>query len=430
MSNTVQLKDWYEETRKCIRCGLCRSVCPVFDAMGTEASVSRGKVQLIRALMEQRLDPNHALKDLVSLCLNCGACAPNCPSGIRVHEIILSARAELMAELGQPLVERVLLRGAGASARRMALGAKATALYQKTGLRWLAQKTKLLSVLPGDLQTKDGFVPDLPLRTARSKIHEVSGPTTAQTRVGYFLGCTSNLLEPSVAVATVKVLVELGCQVIVPSGLECCGMPHVNYGDVQTAGKLQRTNVDVMNRQNVEAVVVDCATCGSTLKRYEGLKAPVYDISEFLTDVLGAGFAWAREVSAKVTYHDPCHLARGQSIKASPRQLLQGVPGIELVEMVESDRCCGGGGSFNLTHYDVSMAILDRKTKNIVNTGASVIATGCPSCRMQVRYGLMREARRRRDGEKAANGVLPREVVHPVEVVARVLGAGDRGLSK
>jgi len=421
MKNSKRLDEWYEMSRKCMRCGLCRSVCPVFDVLGTESSVSRGKVQLIRALLEHRLEPTKTLKQMVSLCLNCGACSANCPSGIKVHEMILSARAELLAKLGQPAMERVILRVVAADSGRMALGAKATALYQKTGLHWLAHKTRLLSLLPGDLDTREEFVPNIPLRTARTKLMEVNGPDSARMRVAYFLGCASNLLEPSVAVAVVEVLTHHNCQVVVPSKLECCGMPHRSYGDTQMAAKLEQTNVDILNKANVDAIVVDCATCGSTLKRYEGLRAPVYDVSEFLADVVGLSGDGLHEVGVKVTYHDPCHLVREQSVIAAPRQLIRSVPGIEFVEMAEADRCCGGGGSFNLTHYEVSMAILDRKMRNILDTSATIVASGCPSCRMQINYGIRRERKRRKsEGEAIANG-LPVEVLHPVELLARAL---------
>lgn len=421
MKSAKKLDEWYEMSLKCMRCGLCRSVCPVFDVLGTESSVSRGKVQLIRALLERRLEPTGTLKQMVSLCLNCGACTADCPSGVRAHEMILSARAELLEKLGQPMMERMILRGIAGDSGRMALGAKATALYQKTGLRWLAHKTRLLSVLPGGLDKREEFVPDLPLRTARSSLKEIDGPANASMRVAYFLGCTSNLLEPSVALAIVQVLAHHGCQVLVPPRLECCGMPHLNYGDTQMAARLEQTNVDILNKSNAEAILVDCATCGSTLKHYEGLRAPVYDVSEFLVDVVGLKTDRLRQAAAKVTYHDPCHLVRAQSISAAPRQLLRSIPGIDFVEMAEADRCCGGGGSFNLTHYEVSMAILDRKMKNIVETGARIVASGCPSCRMQLSYGIRRERQRRKTGDQGAADELPREVLHPVELLARTL---------
>ena len=422
MSNAIPLSEWYNETRRCMRCGLCRGACPVFDVVDTEPSASRGKVQLVRALLEERLEPTETLKQLVSLCLNCGACAANCPSGVRVHEIVLSARAELMSQLGQPLMERLMLRGVAADSGRLALGSKATALYQKTGLRWLAHKTRLLDALPGDLRGKDKFIPNLPLRSARGRIPPLSGPKDAKARVAYFLGCTSNLLEPSLAVTLVRVLARNNYQVLVPPKLECCGMPHLSYGDVETARRLERANVEALNQLEVDAIVVDCATCGSTIKRYEGLKAPVYDICEYAADNLGMDLANSHGFRARVTYHDPCHLVRGQSISAAPRQMLRSIPDVEFVEMAEADRCCGGGGSFNLTHYEVSMSILDRKTTNILETGAEVVATGCPSCRMQLRHGLKREKERRKTRGLANSTDLPQEVLHPIELVARAMG--------
>ena len=407
----VATKPNLDEALKCIRCGLCQAVCPVFGAVGSEPSVARGKVQLIRALDEGNLSPSDALKKFVFLCLNCGACTANCPSGVNIGELIVTARAHLMAELGQPYVEKFLLRGLAASAGRLEVGAKGLALYQKTGLRWLARKVGLLDVAPGRLREKDDLLPASSFRTAKATFHRVSGPGDARQMVAYYVGCATNLFDHRVGRAVIDVLTRRECQVIIPGHLECCGMPHRNVGDLETAAVLQRKNVEALNRAEADAIVVDCATCGSTLKGYKGLNAPVYDISEYVVNVLGFGDD-ARSLSGTVTYHDPCHLVRGQGIGAAPRELLKSIEGLIFREMSEADRCCGGGGSFALTHYDISMRILDRKMGNIAETGAEMVASGCPSCRLQLKQGVLMELR------KDSRAVTKRRVVHPVELLA------------
>jgi glycolate oxidase iron-sulfur subunit len=412
-SERTELHAYYDETLKCVRCGLCQGVCPVFGAERTESAVARGKVQIVRALLEDRLEPTSPLRERIFLCLNCEACEANCPSGVAVSDVILAARAQLRQELGQPALERLVLRNVLARSERMELGGAALALYQNTGLRWLAQKTHILGLLPGQMGAKEQMLPnDLSLAPARKKLPAVSGPANHKYRVAYFLGCVTSIMYQRVAASVLEVLHRNGCQVLIPSRLSCCGLPHRNYGDRETAAQLEEENTRQMNEVQVDAIVTDCATCGSALRGYKGLKAPVYDVNDFLVGQVGLATP-SQPLQAKVTYHDPCHLVRGQGVRATPRQLLQSIPEVDFVEMAESDRCCGGAGTFALLHYDESMRILDRKIGHAADTGAEIVATGCPACNMQISHGLARHESQRDDQP------LPREVAHPVELLAR-----------
>lgn len=409
----ADLRAYYDETLKCARCGLCQAVCPVFSVERTESSVARGKVQIARALLEDRLDASSPVRERVFLCLNCEACEANCPSGVAITGVILATRNQLLRDLGQPALERLILREVLGQPQRMELGGTALALYQQTGLRWLAHKTKLLDLMPAGLGEKERMLPSaLRPMPARKKLPVVSGPADPKYRVAYFLGCVTNVMYQRVGQSVAEVLRRNGCQVLIPEGLRCCGMPHRNYGDAEMAARLEEHNTKQLNEIAVDAIVTDCATCGSSLRGYTGLKAPVYDISEFLADHTGIAEP-TRPVPVKVTYHDPCHLVRGQKVSEAPRKVLHSIPEVEFVEMAESDRCCGGAGTFALLHYEQSMQILDRKIGNAVASGAEVIATGCPACTMQLSHGVNRYAK--------ANPRRPRphEVVHPVELLAR-----------
>lgn len=418
MKKKADLKSYYDEALKCVRCGLCQAVCPVFAVDREESAVARGKVQLVRALLENRVEAGSPIRERLFTCLNCDACTANCPSGVAVTEVILGARAQMVADLGQPAVERIVLREVLARPGRLELGAAALALYERTGLRWLAHKTGLLSVLPGGLAEKEALLPGgVNATPARKSLPQTKPEGAPRARVAYFLGCVTNVMYPEVARAVVEVLVRNGCEVVVPSELRCCGMPHANYGDLETAARLEEHNSALFAKLSVEAIVTDCATCGSTLRRYDGLGIPVYDVSEFLTEHLGL-VADPRPVRERVTYHDPCHLVRGQGVKAPPRKVIQSVPEVEFMEMAEADRCCGGAGTFALLHYDYSAQILDRKMDNAVATGASTIATSCPACRMQLAHGLYRHARR------AAGETRPRRVAHPLELLAEAYRGG------
>ena len=222
----------------------------------------------------------------------------------------------------------------------------------------------------------------------------------------------TNMVNPSLGKSVIDVLERHGCEVVIPSDVQCCGTPHLSYGDTATAKMLAANNVKLLQETGAEYIVTDCATCGGVLKEYSeqlpeaaDFVRKVRDISEFLVDVVGVK-AGAKPVESLVTYHDSCHLNRGQGIKVPPREILKAIPGLTFREMPEADRCCGGAGSFGMTHYDLSQRILDRKLDNAVSVNADIIALGCPACKMQISHGI---ARRK----------LPLSVSHPIELLAK-----------
>ncbi len=381
------LQAYYDEALRCVRCGLCQAVCPVYAVEQSEASVARGKVQLARALLEGRLEPSPAVRERLFLCLNCGACTANCPSGVNVAKLMLATRAQLLRDVGRPAVEGLLLRQVLANPRSLGLAGAGLALYRRSGLRWLAHYVDALVTLPAGLAKAEAMLPS----RSRSRPRVGPAPERPRYRVAYFAGCVTSVLYPDLAQSVVAVLRQEGCQVVLPRGLGCCGTPHRAYGDAAAAQKLADRNTRALNEASVEAVVTDCATCGAGLKEYSGLRVPVYDVSQFLVEEAGL-VAPRRPLAVRVTYHDPCHLARGQGVREAPRRLLRAIPGLDLVEMAEADRCCGGAGTFALTHPETSLLILERKVANAAATGATIVASGCPACLLQIGYGLGRLA--------------------------------------
>jgi glycolate oxidase iron-sulfur subunit len=263
---------------------------------------------------------------------------------------------------------------------------------------------------------------DIPSRSARSQLPEINKARGEKKyKVGYFLGCATNLLNPKVALATVDVLTQNGCEVVIPNDIKCCGLPQLANGKMETAQQLAAHNVKVFNAYDFDYIVTDCASCSAALahknmhfllggSEYEAeaekFSAKVIDLTSFLIDVLDIKIPVnEKATTVKITYHDPCHLANAQGVKNAPRELLRRIPGVELVEMKDANRCCGGSGTYSLTHYDLSMQILDKKINNAVQTGASKVATCCPSCMMQLRYGINRNH-------------WQAEVVHPVELLS------------
>jgi len=227
----------------------------------------------------------------------------------------------------------------------------------------------------------------------------------------------------SASQSTVRVLARNGCEVFTPQ-VTCCGMPHLGYGELEVARELARQNIATFEGQELEAIVTDCASCGATLREYRDLlagdpdcaeqaavfSAQVRDVSAYL-DEIGLELPKGK-VELRVTYHDPCHLVRGQGVAGQPRRLLKAIPGLELVEMAEADWCCGNAGSHAITDPQGSGEILDRKMAQVAATGAEVVASGCPGCQIQLWRGVRRAG-------------LKMRVVHPIELLDQAYRDGD-----
>ncbi len=415
----------YDDVLTCIRCGLCLSVCPTYRQEGTETNSPRGRVALIRAAVEGRLEPSHNFVDHLYRCTNCMACSAVCPSGVRPHEIILDARVEIDHKLPQPALKKWIFEGLLPSPARLEAAACALRLCQRSGLQRLAEHSAFRRLLPFHLGELPRVLPTLPAKPLRGRLPEVTparGPR--KYRVAFFLGCAQSLLYAESSRKAVRVLARNGAEVVMPKDGVCCGMPAMAYGDLDTAMRLARHNVDLFEKAGVEAIVTDCATCGAFTKEYGKLlehdaeyseraaafSAKVKDVSLFLAEIPMDGRLG--KVKARVSYHDPCHLRRGQNLASEPRRLLKMIPGIELVEMKDADSCCGGAGSYVLTHHETSVGILRRKMENAAATGAEMIVSGCPSCRMQLAYGVKRAG-------------LRMKVSHPIELLDRAYQAAD-----
>lgn len=410
-----------EQIMKCVRCGKCRSVCPVFAEIRNETVAPRGHVFMVQMLRDGKVEPQPAVYEKLANCLMCETCSVNCPSGIDVHELNAAARSYIYNEnssMGKELIFDTLWTRPAL----MRTSAKFLWGAQKTGLQKLARSLGLTKILPGDLPKAERILSSVPIRPGRSLVQEVN-PARGEKlfRIGYFLGCGTDLFHPQVARATVEVLTRNGCEVIVPRETRCCGQPQLANGKMDTARRLLAHNVKLFNSYNFDYIVTDCASCSAALshKNMEfmlgGLKIEeqafdfsekVMDLTAFLIDVLDIQIPDSPAAErVKVTYHDPCHLANAQGIKSQPRELLKRIPGVDLIEMKDANRCCGGSGTYSLTHYDLSMKILDYKMDRAMETGAKRLATCCPSCMMQLQHGVDRYK-------------WDCQVVHPVEMLA------------
>lgn len=399
---------------RCNGCGFCQAGCPVYKVTGVEWTVARGRVALLRNALSGRLPLDDGIREPMFNCLTCGGCVDHCPPGVPTDKIVTKARAELARRRGLPWVQQLLFSRVLPNPNLMAASFRLAWLGQVSRLEPLARASGALAFV--GLGEAAGLLPPLSGQTGKMLATAAKRPQDKPAyRVAYFLGCGTNNLFPAAAGASVRVLQRRQVDVLIPD-IVCCGKPPVSYGDVASARALARRNVDALMALDVDAVVTDCATCGSFLREYgellesdqayaekaKALAEKVCDVLAFLSQI-GADEEMGR-VEATVTYHDPCHLGRFQKVSKPPRELLQSVPGVRYAELPEANMCCGGAGSYSLTHYDISMQVLDRKMGNVARTGAEILATACPGCAMQLTYGVKRHG-------------LRSKVLHVVEVL-------------
>jgi len=401
-------KELKEEVYKCIKCGICLTPCPVYNLLRFEGASPRGRVQLIKKILEGKMELSENFQDLLFTCLLCETCTANCPSGLQTDRLMKAMRSEIQERLGTGWEKRML----------------GNFLRDKRRLPFFLFCERTRENLFSSRKGKSGLLADLNLprpdsKTLHQQVPEVNPVPEPKGKVFYFTGCATNYFYPNVGKAVIKVLNRLGLEVILPRGQMCCGLPLFQAGGRKKALKNIRENLKLFNRKNVEAVVVDCAACGAALKKEyalileelgedakpaKELAGKVMDISQILAryDLE----KWLKTVPGRVTYHDPCHLGRSQGVKEEPRNLLRRIPGLELVEMAAADACCGGGAALPWEHPDVASGISRNKIQSIRETRATVVASGCPWCRRQI-------------GENLGNE--PVRVVHPVEILAEAL---------
>ncbi len=425
MELTTSLEKPAEEAYlNCIRCGLCLAVCPTYREYLKETASPRGRVALARKGLDGQLELSPNLIEQMYGCFACMACDEICPVGIKPAELALAMR--YVQEQRQPARwKKTLFEGLIPHPLRLETATWPLRLYQTLGFRRLVYTLGLRRILPGKIRDMEAMLPRIPQRPLRQVLPTVA-PAYGEVnnRVGFFLGCAQSLLFAGESGATVRVLRRNGCTVISPKEVECCGMPARGYGRLDLARKQAQHNIALFEKSEVDVIVTDCATCGSSLKEYDAFlkddpewaaRAEVFskkvrDVSEFLAEIpleKPKG-----QIRARVTYHDPCHLRRAQKVWKQPRFLLGLIDGLDLIELPEADWCCGSAGSQLITHYETSLKVLDRKMDQLVSTNAQIIASGCPGCQMQLNTGIKRRG-------------LNVRVVHPITLLDEAYEAND-----
>lgn len=424
------LKDLdYSVVQQCMHCGLCLPTCPTYDATHLERHSPRGRISLMRAIADGRLEATRTFAEEMYFCLGCLACMTACPAGVNYAELFERARAEaeqsgVLEAPKRNLIRGFTLRWLFMDLGRLQLLGRALRLYQGLGLQGFLRRSGLLRLLPRRLQELEAMTPTVQPAFSADLIPPVTpavGPR--RYRVALLTGCAQDLVFSDVNRDTAEVLAWAGCEVITPPEQQCCGSLHAHNGEWELAQQLARRNLDQFPPDQFDAIISNAGGCGSHLKHYATLLADdftyrdraaawdrkVKDIHEWLAAIGFQAPAPAVPPAAAaptvVTYHESCHLCHGQKVSSQPRQLLKSVPGMKLVELPEANWCCGSAGIYNLTQPEMAGQLLDRKMGHLRSTGATVVATGNAGCLLQLVNG-------------AREAGLPLRVVHPVTLLA------------
>jgi glycolate oxidase iron-sulfur subunit len=392
----------------CVHCGMCLEACPTYELLGHEQNSPRGRVHLIKSVAEGKLFVNEAFAEPVFTCLDCRACTTACPSNVEVGSLIEEARGQIRQAM--PLtgvkgtVSKLFLKGLFPHQNRLNSLGSLLKFYQKSGIQKVVRKTGLINVMPDHLVEMEKIMPEIktPVLKKYKNIKLIKAKGKTKREVSMLTGCVMDVFFSDINEATINVLTRNGNDVTIPKNQTCCGALHIHAGDRETGRQLAKQNIEAF--KGSETVIVNAAGCGCMLKEYDELlhddpewsekakdfSAKVEDISKFLHDT---GYEKPKaELNKRITYHDACHLAHGQGIRQEPRDLLISIPGVEMVHMPNSDRCCGSGGIYNITNPEMADAVLESKMKNVPDD-VDMISMGNPGCMLQLAIGVEKYGR-------------------------------------
>jgi glycolate oxidase iron-sulfur subunit len=389
-------KRFLDETKAlaCIHCGLCLSSCPTYLETGNENDSPRGRIYLMRAIQDGRMDLAESAVGHLDLCLGCRACEAVCPSGVQYGALLEGTREHVEASYRRSFFQRFLRRVAIEKVfpfpGRMRLALLPARFARALGLTRVLPKfaRDAMSLIPREMPALP-CLPELSPTSAKEK----------KGRVGFVSGCVMSVMFQQTNAASVRLLNRAGYDVLTPHSQVCCGALYAHGGNLEAARSTARRNIEAFESLKLEAIIINAAGCGSTLKEYghllhddsawreraEAFGRKVKDLTEWLLPLVPT---LPQCFSGKVTYHDACHLAHAQQVSKPPRELVRAVAGPNFVELPESDVCCGSAGTYNLTEPEMAERLQDRKTQNILSTGALTVVTTNPGCLLQIRAGL------------------------------------------
>lgn len=405
-SSTTILTDPFLEEEKalaCIHCGLCLSSCPTYLETGNENDSPRGRIYLMRAIHDGRTPLNAVGVHHVDLCLGCRACEAACPSGVQYGSLLEASRDHIEKKhrrtIFQTFLRRFVIEKIFPHPFRLKLALIPARLIRAFRLQAFLPKfaRDAIDLLPIGRQSREF-----------PQVREISDRPD-ELRVGFVDGCVMSVLFEQTNVNSIRLLKAAGCRVIRPQSQGCCGALHAHSGKLDDARAAARRNIDAFDAANLDAIVINAAGCGSTLKEYSHLlkddpeyaarasafEAKVRDLTEFLAERPVPDLKDFSDAACMrtVTYHDACHLAHPQGITRQPRELVKSIAGDRFVELPESDVCCGSAGTYNLTEPEMAERLQRRKIENILKSGADIVVTSNPGCLLQIQAGLRKAGR-------------------------------------
>jgi glycolate oxidase iron-sulfur subunit len=436
MSERLQLAQLdYAVLQQCMHCGMCLPTCPTYVETKNERNSPRGRIALMRGIADGKLGVTEAFGDELYFCLGCLACETACPAGVRYAPMFEAARADIeharvLAKPQRDVVRALALRLIFTRPLLLRAIGRVLRWYQASGAEWLVRRLGLTRLLPRSLRELEPLTPRIRRNFSDWLIGEVESPAEPRHRVGMLTGCVQDLVYSDVNRDTVEVLLRHDCEVITPGCQSCCGSLHAHNGEIEWAREVARRNIDAMEKasgglETLDAIITNAAGCGSHLKHYDELlehdpryaaRARIWsekmrDIHEWLV-AIGLRLpphqpsTLNSQLPPPVTYHEACHLCHGQKISRAPRQVLECIPGLRLVELPEATWCCGSAGIYNITQPEMSKKLLDRKLEQLDKTNAPILATSNPGCMVQLECGV------RESGRKAG-------VIHTISLLAK-----------
>jgi len=407
----------------CVHCGFCLSTCPSYRVLGKEMDSPRGRIYMMDAINEGQAPLNTATVQHFDSCLGCLACVTTCPSGVQYDKLIAATRPQVERNYPRTLPDKLyrqLIFSLFPYPNRVRVLLAGLFVYQKLGLQKLVRSTGLLKLVSPRLAAMEAVLPKITLSSFKDDIPNVI-PAVGEKRyrVGMILGCVQRLFFSDVNTATVRVLTANGCEVVVPQVQGCCAaLPH-HQGQEEQAKTLARQMIDAFADTGVDAIIINAAGCGHTLKEYGHLlqddpeykqkaqefAAKVKDVQEFLaTAGITAKLSPLSDRPLTLVYQDACHLLHGQKISVQPRQVLRQIPGVQLKEPIDAALCCGSAGVYNMLQPEVADELGAAKVDNLLNTGADLIASANPGCSLQISKHLSLQ-----------NKKIP--IKHPIELL-------------
>ena len=412
LTSSLQKKMDYDQLTNCMRCGFCIPACPTFRETGVESESPRGRIALMKAVVDGLMEPDDRFKEQMNHCLGCRACEPVCPADVKYGRLIEQARDAIEDHNEHsPHVKglrKLFFNGVFPHRSRLKWLGRSLQFYQKSGLRRMARGTGIMRLFPDYLREMEGILPEA---TAHGVVERLGTFFPAKgepiARVALFRGCIMDVLFAGTNVNTVELLSEAGFEVFIPKTQVCCGALHAHSGEMDSARELAKKNIEAFKATGVDYIVSNAGGCGALLIEYDHLlhndeswredaswfASRVVDVSQLVMDkgripTFSKTLMNNAEEKIRITYQDSCHLRNAMKSSTAPRQLMKRVKNVEFIEMKEADRCCGSAGIYNVTQPEMAGQLLEHKMEHANDTKARYMLTSNPGCLLQMKLGV------------------------------------------